>query len=156
MWRRIRLALCAPLLTANACAAMHRMHIGVLDRPPVLAGEWVDLRHTTPADTALWVLRPDGYDGAAHLIGDASGVRRTEERYGSWYLDGDLADSTHRAICFSKRIGRDGATCIRFSLDSISDNGAVRRRLTVHGYRGRHFTGDRQLIERMPPVTAQR
>jgi len=152
--RRARARLAVPfaavVLTANGCAVMHRLNVGVLPRPTVLAAEWIDLRHTTPGDTMLWVLRDDGYDGAARLVADpAAGERRSETRYGSWYFDGDLADSTHRAICFSKRIGRNGATCLAFSLDTVSADGAARRRLIVRGYRGQHYTGDRELIERI-------
>ena len=150
--RRVRTLLAALIAASSGCAVMHRMNIGVLPRPVALAGEWIDLRHTAPRDTALWVLREDGYDGAAHLAGH----ERSEERYGSWYLDGDLADSTHRAICFSKRIGRNGATCVSFSLDTVRENGSSRRRLIVHGYRGQHYTGDRVLIERVSPLNATR
>jgi hypothetical protein len=131
-------------LAIDACASSHGMRLGAINRPPQLAGEWIDVRHTTPGDTSLWVLRVDGYDGAAHVVGTS----RSERRYGSWYFDGDLRAGSDRAICFAKRLGRDGATCLPFDLDTIMADGASHRRLTVRGYRGQHFTGDRQLIER--------
>lgn len=153
---RTRALLAALLVASKGCTAMHRMHLGVLERPDALTGEWVDVRHTAPGDTSLWVLRANGYDGAARLVVDASGVeRRSEERYGSWYVRGDVADSMSRAICFAKRIGRDGATCISFSIDTVSAEGRQRRRLIVHSYRGQHYTGDRELLERsIPPAPA--
>ena len=66
-----------------------------------LVGEWVDLRHTTPADTALWILRADGYDGSGHLLAAGASTqgspRRTERRYGTWFLDGALGASQPHA-----------------------------------------------------------
>ncbi len=132
------------------------MHPGMgLSRPDALTGEWIDRSHTTPADTALWVLRGDGYDGSAHILTarDATGAgsrRRTESRYGSWYLRSSMSDSVGRAICFARRLGRDGATCIPFSLDSVRTPAGMRLRLIVHGYQGEHRTGDRELVERKP------
>jgi hypothetical protein len=125
------------------------------DRPSILAGEWIDPSQTTATDTALWVLRSDGYDGFAHVLveHDAFGnpsVRRTQTRYGSWYFDGNLADSTHRAICFARRIGRDGATCLTFSIDTNATSRGLPRRLLVHGYPGEDRTGTRELIARRP------
>lgn len=138
-------------LTLSACGPLRL--VPSLNRPAPLAGEWVDLAHTTLADTALWVLRDDGYDGSAHVLvsSDATGrtrARRVQTRYGSWYLDGELADDTRRAICFARRIGRDGATCVHFSLDTIQTPAGARRRLVVRGYRGGRRTADRELIER--------
>ena len=144
-------ALCAgTALCAVACASPIRL-VPQLQRPPVLVGEWIDLRHTSAGDTALWVLGASGYDGAARLVADGVGgerVTRTEHRYGSWYFSGTLADTSGRAICFARRIGRDGATCVSFSLDTISAAGSSRRRLIVHGYQGEHSTSDRLLLER--------
>ncbi len=137
------------LAAATGCAALH-LGISSLNHPPELVGEWVDLRHTTPADTSLWVLRADGYDGTAHLLATSheDAPSRTEKRYGAWYFDGSLADSSKRAICFGKRLGRAGATCLPFSMDTVRDGGVEHRRLTVFGYRGEHTTGARLLIER--------
>lgn len=140
----------AAALAAGACAGHVPFATG-LDRPPALAGEWIDLRHTTPGDTALWVLGTNGYDGSARLIADVvqgTAVTRTQRRYGSWYLSGTLADTSGRAICFARRIGRDGATCVAFTLDTIWAAGSLRRHLVVHGYEGQHHTGDRELLER--------
>jgi len=144
--RRLVFAAIAALLTA--CAAIS-LGPSTFSRPPALVAEWIDLKHTSPLDTSLWVLRADGYDGLAHLLAasGSSQARRTETRYGSWYFEGTLSDSANRAICFAKRLGRDGATCLSFSLDTV-DDGGPRRRLLIHGYLGEHGTGERQLIER--------
>ncbi|HEX8942172.1 MAG TPA: hypothetical protein VF785_03480 [Gemmatimonadaceae bacterium] len=147
-----RMARPALVLVALA-AACTPLHIGPsLARPPALVGEWIDLSHTTPGDTALWVLRADGYDGSAHIVRlrDSAGVAtfaRSQKRYASWYLAGAITDSSKRAICFARRLGRDGATCLSFSLDTLTAAEGVRR-LTIHGYRGQHRTADRELIER--------
>jgi hypothetical protein len=138
--------------TGASCA----LHTGFLDpgyhRPPELTAEWIDLKHTTEGDTALWVLRGDGYDGSAHIVATTSGAhdppKRTDRRYGTWYFDGSMSDSANRAICFARRIGREGATCLAFRLDTVRDDQQGTRRLTIRGYPGEHTVGDRQLIER--------
>lgn len=138
-------------LVASSCVLSH-LGPGAGARPPELVGEWVDLRHTTPADTALWILRADGYDGSGHLLAAGASTqgspRRTERRYGTWFLDGALGEPTTRAICFAKRLGRDGRSCLSFSLDTIAGSDGPRRHLVVHGYLGEHHTGDRELVER--------
>jgi hypothetical protein len=152
-----RLALLAALLGASVLIATgcsgRIPFIAPFQRPAQLVGEWVDVRHTTPTDTALWVLRESGYDGSAHLLvtSDSAGithVHRTEKRYGSWYFNGNLADTNRRAICFARRVGRDGATCLAFSEDSVQEGASSRRRLTIRGYQGQHTTSDRVLLER--------
>jgi hypothetical protein len=116
-----------------------------------LAGEWVDLHKTTAADTSIWVLRSDGYDGIIHVrvtsTGGTAQVERSEARYGSWYLDGSMADSTGHALCFSRRLGRFGSTCIAFSLETWPESAGVRH-LLLRGYHGEHSTGDRELVAR--------
>lgn len=137
-------------LYVGGCAG-HVPFVPSLPRPPVLVGEWIDVRHTTPGDTALWVLGADGYDGSARLVADSArvgGITRSEHRYGSWYFNGAFTDTSDRAICFARRVGRDGATCMTFTLDTISSAGSSRLRLIVHGYQGEHHTGDRELLER--------
>jgi len=142
------------LMAASLVSGCTLSHLGPggFSRPPVLVGEWVDLRHTTPADTALWILRADGYDGSGHLIAARSSQdppRRTEHKYGTWYLDGSLDIPDSRAICFAKRLGRDGPSCVSFSLDTIAGSDGLRRHLVVHGYKGEHHTKDQELIERI-------
>lgn len=135
-----------------ACA-VHVPHVMQFDRPSQLVGQWVDLRHTSLGDTALWVLRDNGYDGSEHVVAHATsgGTTRedsSEHRYGTWYFTGALTDAAHRALCFAKRIGRDGPTCLAFDFDTATIDGLQRRRLTIHGYQGEHFTGDRTLLDR--------
>jgi hypothetical protein len=129
------------------------------DRPSQFVGQWIDLRHTSPGDTALWVLRDNGYDGSEHIaITTAGGARRadsSEHRYGSWYFSGTFADTAHRALCFAKRIGRDGPTCLAFDFDTATVDGKERRRLTIHGYQGEHYTGDRTLLDRASLASAR-
>lgn len=139
-------------------------------RPRELAGTWVDLAHTTATDTTAWVLRSDGYDGTLHITVDTAAsaaragqprVTRQETRFGSWYLDGAITDTAHRAICYKRR-AREGSTCVRFRLDTLAAQSAraardsaasasrTRRQLTLFGYVGRHHTGTRVLVERIP------
>ena len=143
---------CASLLAA--CAG-HVALGGRLQRPPQLVGEWIDVRHTTLSDTALWVLRDNGYDGSARIVvttdpDGATTVSRTERRFGSWYFSGSLSDTAQRALCFARRLGRDGPSCLAFALDTTTVDHNQRRRLTIRGYQGEHHTGDRVLIEHGP------
>jgi hypothetical protein len=148
------LAITAAALTA--CVAGHNP-LASYQRPTEISREWIDVEKSTPADTTLWVLGPDGYDGVAHLqpMSDAAGATRqsrTETRYGSWYLDGTMGDSTHQAICFSRRIGRFGATCTAFVLDTIMTGSVPTPRLLLLAYRGIHHTRDRLLLARATAV----
>ncbi len=150
--RRTTWVATALLFAAAACAG-HMPHIAQFERPPQLAGEWIDVRHTSPGDTSLWVLRTDGYDGSRHIAATtlANGATKpvtSEHRYGSWYFAGTFADTAHRALCFAKRLGRDGPTCLTFDIDTTTVDGSERRRLTIHGYQGEHHTGDRTLLDR--------
>ena len=141
----------------TACGAGHN-HLGSWQRPPDISREWVDVEKSTADDTTLWVLRPDGYDGVAHLqrSSDSAGVAhqyRQQVKYGAWYLDGTLGDSTHQAICFSRRPGRFGASCTAFVLDTIVTVAGPTPRLVLKAYRGLHHTRDRVLL---PHATAVR
>jgi hypothetical protein len=157
--RALRIVVASPaavgcLLLLGSCAKYHIFGSG-LARPPQIAGEWVDVAKSTPADTSLWVLRGDGYDGIANLLVtfDASGVpkrSRTQEHYGTWYFEGTLGDTARQSLCFSRRLGRSPTSCIQFLLDTIDGGpGSGRRpRLLLRGYNGEHTTGDRWLIAR--------
>ena len=123
---------------------------GRLDRrhPDAVAGEWIDLRHTTAADTAVWVLAPSGDDATLRIVVDpVKGRVEVRKHYGRWWVDGALADSAGRRLCFVHRPGRQGGACIAFTVDTV-DAPVPRTRLTLHGYRGEHHTGDRVLLAR--------
>jgi hypothetical protein len=117
--------------------------------PATLVGEWVDLRHTSATDSMVWVLGPNG-DDATLEIRIEPGAGRTEHRhhYGRWRLDGDLTDPVHRALCFTHRPGRQGASCIAFRLDTLTDAAGSRGHLVLQNYRGAHHVLDRELVER--------
>jgi hypothetical protein len=145
------LAALAIIGVTTACAITQ--HMGPTARPAELVGEWVDLRHTTPADTTLWVLRGDGYDGTGHIFAARSTgdpPHRTDQKFGTWYLRGEMRDST-RTVCFVKRVGRDGPLCVGFSLDTVAGSDGTRRHLVLRGYRGEHHVGDDELVERPLP-----
>jgi hypothetical protein len=116
----------------------------------------VDLAKSSPTDTALWILGPTGEDGTQHLVRDKRAsaaspfVPTAVKRYGYWFAQGEVTDSASRALCFTNRPGRSAPTCLPFALDSVSEGGAMHRRLLVHGYRGEHRTSDRMLVAREP------
>lgn len=119
-------------------------------RPHELAGVWVDSSKSTPTDTIAWTLAESGEDGTLHIsvARDSGGARvsQTRTRYGNWYVDGSMADSASRRLCFKRR-PRDGPTCNRFRIDSLANRP---RRLTILGYHSAHHVGDRTLFERLP------
>ncbi|HXY30376.1 MAG TPA: hypothetical protein VEI06_06675 [Gemmatimonadaceae bacterium] len=120
-----------------------------------LVGEWVDVAKTTPRDSMIWVLGAKGDDRLLRLrlattSAGSDSVERTDDTYSRWYLQGRLDDTTGRALCFTKRPAHFGPTCYPFRMDTIKVDGAMRRRIVVLGYAGRHHTTDRPLIERVP------
>jgi hypothetical protein len=140
------------VLGVTSCASWHVLGRGYA-RPPELVGEWIDVAKSSPADTSIWVLRGDGYDGNAHIrvTADTTGLRtvdRTQLRYGTWHFEGTLGDSSRQAICFSQRPGRFGATCIAFSMDSIRDGSTIVPRILLRDYPGQHHTGNRLMVAR--------
>lgn len=126
----------AGVVASSACATLRPARF--IERPTELVGEWVDVDATTPADTVLWLLRDDGYVGTTHLLvksamSGAPTIARKDTRVGQWYLHGKFGDASRQEICYSRRLGRDGATCVRFSVDTVTDGDGVRSRLSVHG-----------------------
>jgi hypothetical protein len=142
------------LLGVGACSIGGTHLFSTAPRPAELAGLWVDSVKTTPVDSSLWVLAPDGADRTLRIrvIRAADGtshIDRHETNYGSWYLSGSLADTAHRALCFQQR-ARNGASCVRFQLDTVVSGARPRRRLIILGYQGNHHSGNRVLLERVP------
>jgi hypothetical protein len=122
-------------------------------RPPEVAGVWIDLAKTSYADTVAWVLAPNGNDRTLHIRvktdeGGSLATVQNEAAYGLWYVSGELADTAKRAICFKKRV-RDGATCLRFRIDTVATQ-PLRRRLSILMYQGSHHRADRFFIDRSP------
>ena len=117
--------------------------------PAALVGQWIDLRHTSPTDSMVWVLSPNGDDATLEIRIDPAGSRTERQyHYGRWRLDGELADSAHRALCFVHRPGRQGASCIAFRLDTLAAPSGPRGHLVLKNYRGEHHTVDRELVKR--------
>ena len=138
---------------ASACVHPPSVSMGDSRHPTALAGQWIDLAHTAPADTMIWVLAPNGNDDnlAIHIaVASMGGVRAVEKmrHYGRWSLSGALADTVRRRLCFVHRPGRDGASCVEFHLDTVSTESGARRRLHLRRYPGEHQNRDRVLIER--------
>ncbi|MBI3792637.1 MAG: hypothetical protein HY275_17410 [Gemmatimonadetes bacterium] len=118
-----------------------------------LAGQWVDVRKSSPSDTTIWVLAEDGDDAllVVHRAADGT-VSESRQHYGRW-SEGrvtDAAGAAQRALCFVRRPGRDAQSCDPVSVEHVEVNGVATRRLTVRGYEGAHHTGDRVLVDRAP------
>jgi hypothetical protein len=147
------LALAAALVAA-ACASIGSTS-ATNDDARGLAGIWVDSAKATPGDTTAWKLDGSGADWTLKIrvVRDGSGRATTEQtqtRYGYWYLQGALGDTTGRALCFKPR-PRDGGTCYPFRLDTLGGGGALaRRQIVIAGYRGQQHSRTRVLVERLP------
>ena len=132
----------APLsLVLAACATFGLREF----RPAELAGEWIDVARSTPADTFVWLLRPSGEDRTLHIRGGVSDSRRS----GSWHVSGRSSDGSRRGLCFSGHPGRSPASCVAFRMDTVSRRGGPQRRLILMGYPGRRHVGERTLLERV-------
>ena len=132
--------------TAGCTPAMHTY----VQRPTLLARDWLDLKKTTAADTSVWRLSSSGDDLTLHVLSNVTtseGVVAQERvtRHGIWYLQGDLADTTARSLCFNGRPGRAPSSCIAFQVDTMIDG---RLRLRLRNYVGTHETAARTLEER--------
>ena len=122
-----------------------------------LAGVWIDSAKATPSDTVAWRLDRNGADWTLRITvarDDSNRVttEQRETRYGYWYVEGSLADTSGRALCFKTR-PRDGGTCYPFRLDTLAagtTDSRPRRQLVISGYRGQQHTRTRVLVERVP------
>jgi hypothetical protein len=143
------LALAGGVLTA-ACASGSGNWFSLGPRPPEIAGVWIDVALTSSSDTVAWILAPNGVDRTVHtsVSRDSRGVMSVavhETSNGFWYLSGRLEDTINRAICYKRR-ARDGATCLRFRMDTVA-NTRFLRRLTVLGYKGEPLKEERVFVE---------
>ena len=144
------------LRIAGVLAALSGCSAGFASTLPreTLAGQWVDIEKTTPGDTMVWVLEPNGRDDLLRVTIEAAphGIRRTEHRehYGRWTVGRLSGDSTAPALCFNRRPGRQAPSCSAFTLDTLPDGSGSQRRLRLVAYQGRHHQSDRVLIARLP------
>lgn len=119
--------------TSVGCASGSWFHNG--PRPSELVGTWVASAESATADTDAWVLARNGdyrmLTIRARRDSRESSTKTTEEHhYAQWYLSRALAHTLRREFCFKRR-ARDGASCMRFQLDTLADG---RRRLRMLGY----------------------
>lgn len=135
----------ATALALGACLpAMREMR----QHPQPLAGEWVDLKKTTAADTSVWRLGAGGEDLTLHVRPrDGAPTATAIYRHGIWFVRGELTDTIRRALCFNARPGRSPTACTRFALDTTADG---RPRLTLREYHGTHEIAARTLVRRTP------
>ena len=141
------------LITAvSACTSTHPL-FSLGPRPTEIAGVWIDLAQTSATETVAWVLAPDGDDHTMRVVVHDSGGKHlttVSQRWnGWWYVSGNLSDPTHRAICYKRR-PRDGATCLRFRLDTLTIPNPDRRRLTILGYTNEEWLQPRIFVGHQP------
>lgn len=147
----IKTALTLMFAITAGCASANGGLFSLGPRPRALAGVWIDSVRTSATDSSLWVLEAKGNERSVRISAASAmaGQRRTErspER--SWYLLGDLTDTTRRSLCVKRR-PRDGATCSHFRLDTLRLAGTLRRRLIVMRGDDRAAPGT-VFLERLP------
>ena len=133
-------------------------------RPAALVGEWLDSSSTTADDTVLRSLSPSGADHSVHLhvapaTPSSETIHRRSVRNGAWFVSGDLNDTVQRALCVSRRPGRDGATCVPFHVDTLrsDQDRSIRRRLLLWSFDDPHRVHPpRVLLERTPNTRVPR
>lgn len=126
-------------------------------RPSQLVGVWVDSSHTTPTDTIIRIFSAGGTDRSLRIrvkresTGHAT-IDRDETMNGTWHLSGDLADSTKRRLCVTRRPGRNPATCVPSHLDTLLANAerAPRHRLIVWDSADKQRAHGHVLLGRLP------
>lgn len=126
-------------------------------RPSQLVGTWVDSEHTTSTDSVIRTLSAGGTDRSLRIQikRDSEGrvtFDRDEKRNGAWYVSGDIADTTERGLCVTRRPGRNPATCVPFHLDTLASSAerTPRRRLIVWDYDDKQRARGHVLLERLP------
>ena len=133
---------CVLVTLVSGCATVRGN--GVL--APGIAGEWIDLHKTTPGDTMVWLLAPNGDDGLLEVRVDDSGRHESRRHYGRWQSDGAVGGAGE--ICFLRRPGREASSCVDFALDTVLIDGTAVPRLRLRGYVGEQSTGDRTMLAR--------
>ena len=140
-----------------ACASGSGNWFSLGPRPSEIAGVWIDIGLTSYSDTVAWVLAPNGDDRTMRITINGMSAATTQETWnGIWYLSGRLADTSNRAICYKRRV-RNGATCLRFRMDTVA-TAPLLRRLTVLGNEGQRLREGRVFLERRrrAPVPSSR
>jgi hypothetical protein len=120
----------------------------VANHPVSLVGEWVDVEKSTPRDTSIWVLAPNGDDGGVRITRDSTRngeAHVARQHYGYWYVRG-AANATE--LCVTRRPGRDAPSCSPFQLAIDSSTVPVRRTIRLASYSGAHHSGERILVRR--------
>lgn len=143
----------AALMLAAGCAGGSQNWFAPGPRPREIVGVWIDVALSSASDTVAWILRPNGDNRMRYVLvtRDAHGVPSTsahEKSNGLWYLSGRLGDTASQAICYKRR-ARDGGTCLRFRMDTISTPRFLHR-LRVIGYRGQRSSDETVFVERRP------
>lgn len=146
--RRVALALLIFLAPLSCSGTLPWLRGDLTHHPTALVGEWVDVAKSSPRDSSLWVLKPNGYDGGIHITRDSIGdsaPHTARRKYGYWYVRGHGA---LQEFCVNQRPGRDAPSCTRFTIETDSSVVPPRRIIRLSAYAGEHHTSQRVLVDR--------
>ena len=148
--------LCIAAVMLTGCIGAGKTSVGrafgTMAATSPAAGEWIDMHKSTPSDTMVWLLSPNGDDALLSVHLSADGTREEQRKHFGRWTESRVTDGSGNsvpALCFVRRPGRDAPSCDRYTLDSARIDGALVRRLTVRGYAGEHHSGDRVLLVRL-------
>jgi hypothetical protein len=145
---RCIIAWLVPLAAADCSGSLPWLHGEIVNHPPALVGEWVDVQKSSPTDSSVWLLEPNGYDGGLRITYAPDQVGRpriSRRQYGYWYVRrGSAGDE----LCVTRRPSRDAPSCTAFETAVDSSVIPPRRVVRLCAYTGAHHTGQRVLVER--------
>jgi hypothetical protein len=144
----VALVLCCFLAPLSCSGTLPWLRGDLTNHPPALIGQWVDLAKSSPSDTSVWVLEPNGYDGGIRITRDSLGdgaPHTVTRKYGYWYVRGAAAS---QEFCVNQRPGRNAPSCTRFTMETDSSVVPPRRIIRLSAYAGEHHTSERVLVDR--------
>ena len=145
MTKRILIAFVA---VASCSGTLPWLHGDLANHPALLVGQWVDVQKSTPSDSSIWILLPNGDDQGERIVRDAPGVgspRVSHSRYGYWYVR--RSSSGEQQLCVTRRPSRDAPSCTSFVAFVDSSIAPPRRTIRLLAYTGEHHTSMRLLVE---------
>ena len=119
-----------------------------MNHPALLVGHWVDVQKSTPTDSSIWILMPNGDDQGMRILRDSSGTgspRIRHAHYGYWYVR--RTSTGEPELCVTRRPGRDAPSCTPFVALVDSSISPPRRMIRLAAYSGSHHTSQRVLVE---------
>jgi len=145
-------SLVALFAAASCSGTLPWLRGDLANHPALLVGHWVDVQKSTPNDSSIWILRPNGDDQGMRILRDPAGAgspRVSHSHYGYWYVRRTSAGE--QELCVTRRPSRDAPSCTPFVALVDSSSATPRRTIRLLAYAGEHHTTVRLLVESPEP-----